>query len=475
MKKVLLTSLFLFCRLFAQELLFEDGLYYEKPISSDDYNKYTSNNISYKQGCILVYDYYYMEKTGSKKKFIKTKKFSEQNPLHLVDYDNVGDSVIDRIKLQVDDEFLVNFNSDSTDTQTHINYSYLSKELSIFPHFPDEITGVIDNEKNIWIHPPRDYTFNILQLNPYPFYYTDESVKHWTWKLKVGGSYSLDSRWISAKDPLLINYDYVRCADETIATELGSLTCRVIKATAYSEFEGKMMRTALKSYYHPDHGFVKLVYDNINGSRLFMELTEKTKLPVKIQSKAPALAVYHQTCCLEYFQEEISLLSDSTFKYTYNNNSYKERQTGKWKMVKDTLILYDYSALLKTTKSLVGEESFDPALKDSISISFKSLKNERILPRISVNGRCIKFWQHRGSSYVIPNKNIKSIEVRDGKYLIKDPNANTIIINYEPDWAAVAREWRVNNISRCILKDGIITRLDCDNSLDITFRLPQKR
>src|SRR5687767_11544944 len=102
MKKVLLTALFLFCRVFAQELLFEDGLYYEKPISSNDHDKYTSNNISYKQGYILIFDYYYIDKTGSKKKFIKTKNFSEQNPLHLADYDNEGDSIINRIKLQVD-------------------------------------------------------------------------------------------------------------------------------------------------------------------------------------------------------------------------------------------------------------------------------------------------------------------------------------------------------------------------------------
>jgi hypothetical protein len=475
MKKVLAVLSFLFCRLSAQELLSEDGLYYEKPVHSDhSYDKYTKDNGSYKQNSIFIYDYYYADKSGKKKKFIKTEKYSEENPLHLASYDSTAENIIDRISIHVDDHLTTELGLDSSYTQTTLAYGYLTKQFLPFSDMEDEITGVIDNQKNVWLHPPRGYTFKILELNPFPFYYRDESIKHWSWNLQVGGSHYLDYRWIKTEGPLQINCDYVRGADEKITTAMGSFTCKVVKATASSESQGIMMRTNLKSYFHPDHGFMKLEYENINGSKIVIELVEKKQMRVIEPSKALPLAVYHQTCCMEYFTEELALLSDSTFSYGYHDRSYKQDHYGKWKMFQDTLILYDYALIPKTISTLTGEESFDPSLKDSIQISFKSLKEDRVLPRIFVNGRCVKFWQHRGSSYVIPKAAIKTIGVRDGIYHIKDLNANTIVINYEPNWQAMAKEWRIDNISKCLIKDKVLRRVSCDNSIDPGFVLPQK-
>ena len=31
------------------------------------------------------------------------------------------------------------------------------------------MSGVVENEKNVWIHPPRDEYFKILEINPFPF------------------------------------------------------------------------------------------------------------------------------------------------------------------------------------------------------------------------------------------------------------------------------------------------------------------
>lgn len=45
--------------------------------------------------------------------------------------------------------------------QTRIGYR-LQKNFSNFT-----TTGLIENKKNIWLHPPRQYLFHILELNPF--------------------------------------------------------------------------------------------------------------------------------------------------------------------------------------------------------------------------------------------------------------------------------------------------------------------
>lgn len=71
---------------------------------------------------------------------------------------------------------------DSTYSQTVIKIKYLNKEDKLLAF---ERTGIIENEMNTWLHPPRSNTFHILQLNAFPFYIKSESVKkRWSWELE---------------------------------------------------------------------------------------------------------------------------------------------------------------------------------------------------------------------------------------------------------------------------------------------------
>jgi hypothetical protein len=274
---------------FSQELELDDGIYSEKVIRNDtNKHRYTKDNISYKLGRILIYDYYYEDRTGLKYKFIRTENYSEENPLHLIPVNNIHDSTIDKIRIEVSDHFEIYEKFDTTYTQTIFDYSYLDRKGkmkdTLCEYFKkktkasnlecmDEGTGVIDNKMNLWMHPPRTYTYKILELCPFPFQYLDESVKKWGWNLQVGGFY-LDPRWINQKEKIQINYEYLRAKDEIITTPFGNLSCKVTNGTAKSDLEKGMLRTYLKSYYHPNYGFVKLEYTTINGSRIVMDLIE---------------------------------------------------------------------------------------------------------------------------------------------------------------------------------------------------------
>jgi hypothetical protein len=175
-------------------------------------------------------------------------------------------------------------NYDSTYTQTVMSYAYIIKNDSLCECFQrgetnrlllcsGVSTGVIDNAKNLWMHPPRQFTFKILQLNPFPFYYLDESVNHWSWDLETGNPY-LDPRWINYKGNIKIHFDYTRQKDEVINSPSGKIKCKVTNGTGTSEFDNTTMKTYLKSYYHPTYGFVRLEYTNIDGTRIVIQLVE---------------------------------------------------------------------------------------------------------------------------------------------------------------------------------------------------------
>lgn len=273
----------------SQELELDDGIYSEKIIKNNtDKRRYTKDNISYKFGRTFIYDYYYEDKSGSKYKFIRTEYHSEENPLQLIPINTIHDSTIDKIRLAVTDHIEIYEKYDTTYTQTVFDYSYLDRKGklkdTICEYFKkkgqhvdiscmDEGTGVIDNKMNLWIHPPRTYTFKILEFCPFPFQYIDESVKKWGWNLSVGGFY-LDPRWINEKERVQINYEYLRAKDEILTTPLGKITCKVTNGTAKSDLTNGMLRTYLKSYYHANYGFVRLEYTLINGSKIIMNLLE---------------------------------------------------------------------------------------------------------------------------------------------------------------------------------------------------------
>lgn len=273
----------------AQELILNDGIYYEKPIFRDTTkHKYSLDNISYKLHSVFVYDYFYIDSKGNRSKFLLSKnESSSDNPLNLVAYNSKTGDFIDRIKIEVDDyQKLVAL--DSTYTQTVYSYSYLKsdgkrsdttceaihkKYSKIEMSCGDEWTGVVDNGKNLWMHPPRLYTFKILQLNPFPFYFRDETVKTWNWHLNTGGFY-LDPRWIDQKEKITILFSYKRLPDETIETPMGKLRCKVTEGIGTSDLKVGIVKTKLISYYYPAYGFVRLNYTNVNGTELVMQLVD---------------------------------------------------------------------------------------------------------------------------------------------------------------------------------------------------------
>ncbi len=130
---------------------------------------------------------------------------------------------------------------------------------------------LIENDSIVWIHPPRQYFFKILELNPFPYFKKLKIGSKWKDSLTIGSQYS-DKRWALWKKNLInvVNYEIEK--DTLIQTKFGELKCR--KTTSYAF--NKLGKTYLNSYFNEDYGFILLNYTNIDNSRLILKLEESS-------------------------------------------------------------------------------------------------------------------------------------------------------------------------------------------------------
>ena len=112
------------------------------------------------------------------------------------------------------------------------------------------------------------FFFEILELNPFPYIKAPFKIgTKWNWKLKIGDYWS-DKRGLEWKGEIENVYDYEIKKNKIISTKLGNLECFIVNATAKS----RIGVTGLISYFNPKYGFVKLEYNNIDGTKTVLEL-----------------------------------------------------------------------------------------------------------------------------------------------------------------------------------------------------------
>jgi hypothetical protein len=224
-----------------------------------DENKYNYNNEVFKVGTKFTYDF---------------EHFTPQNELHYFkihqdkntwDFVNQSDSDPSVIKNVIIGTLQGNPMAKYVPDYNQTAVSYQFKEDT-----PFSMSGVIENEGNLWMHPPRDHYFKILELNPFPYIKAPYEVgTKWTWNLLIGSQWG-DERWKTWKGNIENKYQYEITDKKTLTTNFGDLECFVVESTANST----LGETALTAYFHPKYGFVQLDYTNIDGSKTKLSLTQ---------------------------------------------------------------------------------------------------------------------------------------------------------------------------------------------------------
>ena len=131
------------------------------------------------------------------------------------------------------------------------------------------MSGIVENERNLWMHPNRDCLFQILELNPFPYIqYPIKKGKTWKWQLSIGSQWG-DERWKTWTGGIVNKYKYkITDTDCEVVTPMGTLSCVKVEAVAKS----CIGKTYLTAYYNETYGFVKMDNTNIDGSRLLVDL-----------------------------------------------------------------------------------------------------------------------------------------------------------------------------------------------------------
>jgi len=272
-----------FSNLFAQQTEYENwnGVYMEICPDTTNANRYTEDNEIYQIDNVYYFNYQYLTNDGEKLYYrnlhephiiIEDGKEVERNFIsqrwEFVPQENLPDDATVVFQMKV----LPGLPRIWVGGQSLIEFSYITHTGEIVPRWTK--TGLVENEKNIWLHPPRECLFSILEINPFPFIKKPyEKGNTWKWSLEFD-SYWSDKRW-KVWDGIVENQCIYEIVDtnSVLHTSLGELICYKIDSYAESE----LGKTYLTAYFNEIYGFVRLEYINIDGSTLNIEL-EKAEI-----------------------------------------------------------------------------------------------------------------------------------------------------------------------------------------------------
>lgn len=225
-------------------------------------NPYNHDNVIYTPGKEYIFDYQFFTKEGQERKIA-------QQGYSLRPLDSLTTMTIMRFSVEADAK--ATFRRMNPEyAQTELNYRYYLIDGSVNP--PVETSGVIENEKNVWMHPwRRPRIFYYLQINPYPFIQAPYEIGNsWEWDFLVGNQWG-DEDWASWEGGMEFVHRYEIVAKETIDTPFaGELECFVVEGVGTSD----LGQSTLTSYFNETFGFVKFDYLNIDNSRFIINLIE---------------------------------------------------------------------------------------------------------------------------------------------------------------------------------------------------------
>ena len=257
----------------------KNGVWFEVRNDTANPCRYTEDNKIYQADREFTFEFHYFDPQG-KERYMRHKKITKQrfcltetgdttectyevSDFSFSDTFDDPDSCSNRYVLEVACHHKI-FSKDYDQTVEALCFLFAdqrSRETSY--------SGIVENERNLWMHPNRDCLFQILELNPFPYIqYPIKKGKTWKWRLSIGSQWG-DERWKTWTGGIVNKYKYkITDTDCEVVTPMGTLSCVKVEAVAKS----RIGKTYLTAYYNETYGFVKMDNTNIDGSRLLVDL-----------------------------------------------------------------------------------------------------------------------------------------------------------------------------------------------------------
>ncbi|MGO3182767.1 MAG: hypothetical protein ACTIJ9_08050 [Aequorivita sp.] len=130
-----------------------------------DPNRYTANNIIYSENAQFTYSFEHITKAGERQFYKEDTSVVDRDfQWKFVNANSIDKNIIKKVKITVKYGLEPMISHIPNYNQTLVQYDYptANNELPF-----NSISGAIENENNVWIHPPRDRYFRI---KPFSFY-----------------------------------------------------------------------------------------------------------------------------------------------------------------------------------------------------------------------------------------------------------------------------------------------------------------
>jgi hypothetical protein len=244
------------------ELINESGIeveYFNDSIQAG--TRFTDDNSIYVSGAVHRFQFSYLDANGVNLYFTPDNNTNPMESKFSISETN-SDTSMHSFKLRVEPGLSI-YANDEDYRQSVIDYSFYYKDGKRLKF--SEKTGLIENEGNIWIHPPRVSALKVLEIAPFPFVkFPLEEGKTYTWNLNIGDIWStVIHQW---EGPINNNITYKVVGTVSNPTTFGGADCWKINAEATSSI-GSVHSTFL---FDPIAGFVSMQHVYPNSDTLSM-------------------------------------------------------------------------------------------------------------------------------------------------------------------------------------------------------------
>lgn len=130
-------------------------------------------------------------------------------------------------------------------------------------------TGIIEEDHYIWLHPPRDDEFSILEYSPFPaIRFPVSQNKNWKWKLTPNKYWVNKEYDIKEDDVLMYDFNNTGLVNHTLKYQNSTIECWKIDAESTDLKNSR----SFSGLFNSEYGFVKMTFTNIDKSIITLEL-----------------------------------------------------------------------------------------------------------------------------------------------------------------------------------------------------------
>lgn len=270
-KYILIIIIFLLVASCSQKVDYYDfnGVFIERYDESNPFS-YDLDNVIYTPGKSFIFDYEVYKKGDELAyQFCDTSRDSTYPP----DYWALNKRSTDnnRMIAQLHMNVLKNKSQDldqGDGAQSQISYQFKHIDSSFLA--TKSRTGLVENPRNIWMHPVRYNNLAILQLTPFPFVKFPLTLdEEYEWFLDIGQHYG-SPLWAEWNGNISHTCHYQVKEKKEINSALGQLKCYVIHARGVSPVGSSKAEFLFSEHY----GFVQMNYVCVNGDVIKFSLVD---------------------------------------------------------------------------------------------------------------------------------------------------------------------------------------------------------